>query len=309
MALGCEPLGGTDWGAVDEAAAMDAVVRALDRGITFFDTADVYGLGRSETLLSKALGSRRHDVVIASKGGVRWSSPSPGTRASTSRDASPQYLVEAIESSLTRLRLDCLPLYYVHWPDPATPIDDTMAALDRARTQGKIRHVGVSNFSASQIEAAHACIPLAAVQMEYSLLRRTADTELLPTCRRLGLGVVAFGALAQGLLTGKYGAASRFGKNDRRGRLPHFHGAGLHRALEHVVAVRHSAETGGRTPAQIAIRWVLETPGIACAIVGAKNAAQVEDNVAACAWAMDRPEYQRLAQQPVGCGEQQSETT
>jgi aryl-alcohol dehydrogenase-like predicted oxidoreductase len=148
LCFGCEPLGGIDWGVVDVAGIGSAIDRALDLGIDFFDTADVYGLGLSEERLSQTLGHRRHDVVIATKGGVSWSTPTSQSRASITRDSSPSYLRTAVENSLRRLRLDVLPIYYVHWPDPSTPIEATFAELEKLRTEGKIGSLGCSNYSA-----------------------------------------------------------------------------------------------------------------------------------------------------------------
>src|SRR2546423_6992292 len=137
LALGCEPLGGTDWGTVDERGAREAVLRAIDRGITLFDTADVYGLGRSERLLGEALGAAASRVVIATKCGINWRHDDAG-RAKTFRDSSARRVIQALEESLRRLRIDCVPLYFIHWPDSTTPIGDTMEALLRGREAGKL---------------------------------------------------------------------------------------------------------------------------------------------------------------------------
>ena len=282
-------------GIVDIGAAIAGVQKACDMGINFFDTADVYGLGRSEELLARALGPRRHDVVIASKGGVCWEPPVAGARARTWRDASRGHIVRAIEATLRRLQVECLSLYYLHWPDLTTPIEETMEALRDCRRDGKVRHVAVSNFSPAQIELAHACVPLAAVQVEYSLLRRDAEVDLLPTCQRLGIGVVAYGALAQGMLTGKYGAQSRFGSDDRRRRLAQFSGSGLEAALGPLRAVEAVAAGIGRSAAQVALRWALDSPGIACVVAGAKNPTQVEENAGACGWQLSPAEHRQLA--------------
>ncbi|MDE2292132.1 MAG: aldo/keto reductase, partial [Elusimicrobia bacterium] len=253
IGLGCEPLGGTDWGDVDERAAMGAVQAALETGVSLFDTADVYGLGLSEERLSQALGARRHDAFIVTKFGLRWSIPPGGGRAEVSRDASPQRVVEALEGSLRRLRIDAVPLFLLHWPDPATPLEATMEALARCVSTGKVRGVGLSNFGSDGIQKAHALLPLTAVECEYSLVKREAETEVLPLCRRLGIGVLAYGPLAQGLLTGKYGAGSSFGRRDRRSRLPHFESAAVARSGPLLEGLRSAAERLGKTPAQVAL--------------------------------------------------------
>jgi aryl-alcohol dehydrogenase-like predicted oxidoreductase len=301
VAMGCEPLGGTDWGAYDPAQAEAAVCRALDLGVTVFDTADVYGLGLSEEVLSRALGPRRHDVVIVTKFGVAWEEG--GRRARTWRDASPARVRAALLASLRRLRLDRIPLYLVHWPDPATPVEATMEALARCRDEGLVEAVGVSNFTPELVRRAHAVLPLAALELQYSLLDRGAEAGLLPLARELGVTVLAYGPLAQGLLTGKYGAGARFGANDRRHRLGHFRGRGLERALEVVGRVCAAAERLGRTPAQVALRWVLDHPAVSCAIAGAKSPAQVEANAGVAGWRLPPEMREALAGfEPVDAG-------
>jgi aryl-alcohol dehydrogenase-like predicted oxidoreductase len=282
IALGCEPLGGTDWGEVDVPDAMAAVSAAADAGINFFDTADSYGLGRSEERLSQALGNRRHEMVIATKVGVRWELPTGGGRARTYRDSRPQYIKSAVEESLRRLALDSLPLLYLHWPDPATPLQDTVAALEQLKTAGKVRHIALSNFSSDQIAEVNRATPLAAVQVEYNLLNRSAAYGILPTCQALSIPVIAYGPLAQGLLTGKFSSAPQFPATDRRHRLRHFRGEALDAGLATVDALRREGTARNQTPAQLAIGFVLSTPGIACAVAGAKTPEQVRQNAAAC---------------------------
>jgi len=301
VAMGCEPLGGTDWGDFDPAQAEAAVCRALELGVTVFDTADVYGLGRSEEVLSRALGPRRHDVAIVTKFGVAWEKG--GRRARTWRDASPGRVRAALEASLRRLRVDRIPLYLVHWPDPATPVEATMEALARCRERGLVEAVGVSNFTPELVRRAHAVLPLAAVELQYSLLDRGAEAGLLPLAGELGVAVLAYGPLAQGLLTGKYGPGARFAADDRRHRLGHFRGPALRRALEVVGRVCEAAERLGRTPAQVALRWVLDHPAVSCAIAGAKSPAQVEANAGAAGWRLPPEVREALAgADPVDAG-------
>ena len=294
LALGCEPLGSTDWGDVDASLTFDAVVRALELGINTFDTADIYGLGRSERVLSQALGSRRHDAVIISKFGVNWTENPNGGRARTYFDARPQRVVEALESSLRRLRIGCIPLYLIHRPDPRTPIHETMIALRRCQEAGKIKYCGVSNFSAQGIREAHRIFPLTAVEIQYSLIERRPEQDTLPCCQELGISVLAYGSLGQGLLTGKYGIDARFGRNDRRHRLPHFQGRNLQENLRKVARLRKISEYYSKSPAQVAVRWVLENSAIAGAIVGAKNSEQVEENVGALGWQMRQKQRRYL---------------
>jgi len=283
IGFGAEPLGGTDWGYLDEGQAILAVSRACDLGINLFDTADVYGLGHSETLLSKGLGSHRHEAIIITKFGVGWRQPEVG-RAETYLDSSPTRVVEALEASLYRLRIDCVPIYLVHWPDPHTPIDATLQALLECQKAGKVRYFGVSNFSLDQVSIALKTSALAVLQTEYSLVNRTAEKDLLPFCQRQSIGVLVYGSLAQGLLTGKYGTESKFSTDDRRHRLPSFQGENLRRNLEIAERVKVVSSKVNKSSAQVALRWVLDQPSVSGAIVGIKTVEQVENNSGAIGW-------------------------
>jgi len=296
IGLGCEPLGGADWGYVDERSAEAAVHKALDVGINLFDTADVYGLGLSETRLSRALGQYRHRVVIITKFGVSWKYVPGQQRASTFRDSSPTHMVTALENSLRRLRIDCIPIYCVHWPDPNTPIADTIEALQKCQRQGKIRYIGLSNFPPDLVRLAHSAQPLGAVQLQYSLLARDQEADISMCRRQIGVSVVAYGVLAQGLLTGKYRPDARFPNTDRRHRLPHFTPPALERNLAVVERLRKVGKTRCKSPAQVAIRWVLDNPDVACAVVGAKTPDQVEMNAAVAGWSLTPQEHTFLAE-------------
>jgi aryl-alcohol dehydrogenase-like predicted oxidoreductase len=286
IAFGCEAIGGTDWGRVNEEESLLAVQTALDKGINFFDTADAYGLGQSERILSKGLGSKKKDVVIGTKFGVNWEPDPNGGRARTLVDSSPRHAIQALESSLRRLELDCIPLYQIHWPDPKTPISDTLEVLITAREAGKIRYIGVSNFSVAQVSQAYQFVKLASVQLGYNLLDHNTGDEIARHCRELNMGVIAYGALAQGLLTGKYGLGANFGNDDRRSRLKQFHKAELHKSLEILNSLREVGSRYHKSPSQVAIRWVLDQPSVTCAAIGIKTPAQVEENVAATDWTL-----------------------
>jgi len=285
IGFGCEQLGGVDWGDTDIRAVSDAVRRALDMGITLFDTADVYALGGSERELANALGDARQSVVITTKVGVNWVCERPGQRARTYFDLSPKRVVDGLEASLRRLRLETIPLYLLHWPDPQTPLEETMAALERAQRAGKIRHVGVSNFTPHQIRIANSVVRLSAVEVQYNLLDRSPESEIFPCCRELGIGVLVYGPLAQGLLTGKYGKHNRFPVSDRRSRLPHFQGQALERHLKVLYRLHAvSQRLGDKSLAQIALRWILSQPDVTSVIAGVKSERQIEDNAGASNW-------------------------
>jgi aryl-alcohol dehydrogenase-like predicted oxidoreductase len=291
LVFGCEPLGGADWGSVDIGAIQRAAMAALDAGINFFDTAGVYGLGESERNLRKALGSRIKEAVICTKIGLSWHSVGARGRASVYRDAKPTSLCHMVEASLTRLGVEHLQVVLIHWPDPETPLECSMEALGRLREQGKIGDVGVSNFSSADIRQAHQSMALSMAQVQYSLLRRECAGDIIPTCRSLGIGAMAWGVLAQGLLTGKYSQDSAFSQNDRRRTHPNFdpvsrrRGCLMNERLR-VIAQRHAAR-----PAQVAVRWVLDQAGVSAAIVGIKDCNQLHDMTEAAMLRLTTEDY------------------
>lgn len=287
IAIGCEQLGGTDWGDYDREETARAVGRALDLGINAFDTADVYSLGESERALARALGPRRHDAFIVTKGGVRWELPPGAARARCWFDLSPGYLRGALEDSLRRLEIDAIPLYLLHAPDPAVPLEQSLDAITALRDAGKVRAIGLSNHGIADIRRAHAHVPLAAVQVRYNLLERRPEAELLPWCREHGIPVLAYGPLAEGLLSGRYTQESRFDANDRRNRLPHFQGERLRDGLALVERMRAIAANESKTVAQIAVNWVLSRDAVTSAIVGVKNMKQLEEAAGSVGSAID----------------------
>ncbi|KQZ12891.1 hypothetical protein ASD44_01515 [Mesorhizobium sp. Root554] len=295
IAMGCEPLGGTDWGVVDLSLVRRAVAAALDVGVTVFDTADVYGLGRSEEELSAALGVRRKDAFIITKFGVRWENESAGGRARTFKDSSPSYLAKALEGSLKRLRIDAIPLYLVHWPDQATPIDDTLAALEDARQSGKILNFGLSNFDANTVSAASSR-NISALEGPYSLLRQDGAETAFKAAREAGLACVAYGPLAQGLLTGKYAKSSRFESNDRRNRLAQFDPGQWEANARILARLEEVARQREKKIAEVAVRWVLDSGLVDIAVVGAKSPEQMIENAGVLNWTLTDEEVADLSQ-------------
>jgi myo-inositol catabolism protein IolS len=278
ICFGCEPLGGTDWGQIDVSDIASAIARALELGVNFFDTADVYGLGASEERLSEILGAKRHEVVIATKGGLSWTDVPSGGRAIISRDSSPKYLRSAVEASLRRLRLDCLPVYFIHWPDPNTEIRATFESLSKLRDAGKIGQIGCSNFSAAQVRAACEVSEVSLVQLPMNLLGEDMDAAMAELVKKKSIGVVAYNVLANGLLTGKYDENSRFPPDDRRARLPLFQSDAYRSALRQMAGIAAAAAAENMTCAQYAISRVLRRPGVVSAILGIKNRRQIEEN-------------------------------
>jgi len=292
VGFGGGPLSGVDWGFFDKKQNMMAVSRAFEIGVNVFDTADVYGLGMSEKLLSEALGSKRHDVLISTKFGVNWDENQVNVKAKTFYDSSPKRVFEAVEGSLKRLRIDSIPLYYVHWPDQNTPFSDTAEALKRCQESGKIQNIGLSNFSISQIKEINQYLNISAVQSQYSLIDREIEGNFLNTCNKLGINVFTYGPLAQGLLTGKYNDQSIFGDNDCRQRLPHFHGEKYNRHLGVIQQVSEIANKYQVTMSQVALRWVIENPFISCAISGIKSIVQIEENIEALAFKIHSEDFE-----------------
>lgn len=297
IGFGCEQLGGFDWGFVNEKLAAAAVEKALACGMNFFDTANVYGLGRSEEVLSMALGQRRHEVVISTKCGLNWRTNGNGRRAETYLDSRPQTILQSLEGSLRRLRVECVGLCFLHWPDLCVPLEKTLEALERCVRDGKIRSIGLSNYPADLIRRANQIAPISAVESPYNLIDRGAEKDLLVCCQELGISVIAYGALAQGVLTGKYTTKSSFRTTDRRSRLPHYQGEAYRKNVMAVQSMKPLAARYGKTISQMAIRWALENPTISCVLVGAKTFGQVEENVGALGWQLDPADYHWLVRQ------------
>ncbi len=287
VGLGCNNFGVR----LDRAATAKVVHAALDAGITLFDTADIYGnRGGSESLLGEALGARRKDVVLVSKFGLPMDDS--GRRQGGSR----RYVLEAIEASLRRLNTGWIYVYYVHRPDPATPIEETLRALDELVRAGKVRHIGCSNFSAAQIDAALAVAqrqgltPFAAAQDQYSLLARGIERDLLPAIARHRLALLPYFPLASGMLSGKYRlggalpAGTRLSNPRYSDRVLNDENLRIVERLEQFCAAR------GRTLLQLAFGWLLANPAVAGVIAGASTPEQVRQNAGATGWTLGADE-------------------
>ncbi len=278
IAFGTWQLGG-DWGSFDEDAAIATIRRALDRGVNFFDTAQGYGFGASERILGKALRPEltadRDQIVIATKGGLRR------TDSGLVRDASPEWLRRGVDASLAALGVDHIDLYQVHWPDPAVPASETAGALADLVAAGKIRHVGVSNYDAAQMDEFSATLPVETVQPPYHLFRRDIESGLLGYCRAHDIGVLVYGPLAHGLLTGTLQPDTRFADDDWRSGSSVFRGDAYRRNLRVVGELGRFAAHLGITVSQLAIAWTLSHPGVHVAIVGARRVDHLDDSIGA----------------------------
>lgn len=272
-------MGGVDWGEVSIEDISQAILKAIDLGINFFDTAAVYGLGLSESRLSEILGSKRHDLYIATKGGLSWSvSNKLSNRAQILRDSSPKNLRQGVEESLRRLRISRIPIYYVHWPDPNVEIHASFELLNKLLDEGKIDKIGCSNFNLAQITEASKITQISFIQLPLNLLNNQISNELNIFLESKQIKIVAYNALASGLLTGKYNQASIFNENDRRSRLPLFQGENYTKALTKVQEINKLADLQGMSSSQYSIAKILKLPNIASVIVGIKNTKQLEEN-------------------------------
>jgi aryl-alcohol dehydrogenase-like predicted oxidoreductase len=270
---------GGDWGTVDRKAALATAREALDLGITFFDTARAYGFGAAEELLGEALRielrSARESVVVATKGGLRQD----GTR--TVRDSSPGALRRDLEASLRSLGTEYVDIYQVHWPDPATPIAETAETLDDFVREGKVRYVGASNFDARQMAAFQQIRPLDTLQPPYHLFRRDIETSILPYTSEHGIGVLVYGPMAHGLLSGRMNETTTFESNDWRSSSDLFRGEAFKANLAVVRDLEELAARRGATVAQLAIAWTLANPAVDVAIVGARSPEQLRQTAPA----------------------------
>ena len=280
ICFGCEPLGGTDSGDVDLSEIKKTIYKALDLGVNFFDTAGAYGLGLSEERLSKILGNRRHDVVIATKGGLSWKESSP-VRSVVVKDSSPAAIRRDVDSSLSRLRLECLPIFFIHWPDNNIPIQDTFNELLKIQNEGKIKSIGCSNFSAQQLRAACNISQVDYVQLPTNLLSGKIDSEVSNICTKNKIKVIAYNILENGLLAGKLDKDTNFPENDRRSRLPLFKGIEFINALNKVEELKIKAVENNSNLLQYSINWVLMQKNIASVIIGIKNQKQIVENCSA----------------------------
>lgn len=288
---GC-PMGGYGWGSVQESELLDAIHAALDAGVNFFDTADTYGLGQSERTLAKGLGSRRRDVVIESKFGVRVGG------GKTVYDNSPEYIQQALEESLRRLNTDYIDVYLIHYRDGKTPIADVVGKLEELKAAGKLRYYGLSNIHGDGLEE---LLPyagrFACCQDELSLACRKNEDDLRAVQSRLRATPMTWGSLGQGILTGKYNLENVcFGADDRRSReiYVNFHGEKLEQNLRIVEALKKIAANREKSVAACAIRWILDTLPESVVIAGVKRPAQLSANVEAMGWTLNEEELREL---------------
>jgi aryl-alcohol dehydrogenase-like predicted oxidoreductase len=290
IGLGC--MGMTPiYGEPDEGECIATVHRAIELGATLIDTADMYGGGKNEELVGRALKGRRNQVMLATKfGNIRT--------ADGGRDVNghPDYVPQACDASLKRLGVETIDLYYLHRVDPKVPIEDTVGAMARLIEQGKVRHIGLSEAGAGTLRRAGAVHPIAALQTEYSLWTRDVEAEILPACRELGIGFVAYSPLGRGFLSGRITSQGALAENDRRREHPRFAPENLERNVGLLRTLRELAAARACTPAQIALAWLLAQGHDIVPIPGTKRRKYLEENVAASDIRLDERELQALAE-------------
>jgi aryl-alcohol dehydrogenase-like predicted oxidoreductase len=289
LGLGC--MGMSEfYGSADEGEALATIHRALELGVNFLDTSDMYGPHTNEQLVGRAIADRREGVVLATKFGIQRGED-PGQRSINGR---PEYVHEACEGSLRRLGLDHIDLYYQHRVDPGVPIEETVGAMAELVQEGKVRHLGLSEAAPETIRRAHAVHPIAALQTEYSLWSRDPEEEILPVTRELGIGFVPYSPLGRGFLTGQITSLEDLEEGDFRRYSPRFSRENFEKNLELVARVKEIAEERSVTPGQLALAWVLHQGEDIAPIPGTKRRSYLEENVTAAEVELSDEDLRRI---------------
>lgn len=292
MAFGAWAIGGWMWGGAEEKDALEAIRTSYEAGITTIDTAPAYGFGRSEELVARAMeGIARDKYELLTKFGLNWeseegeyffdSTDNEGRPFKMYKLASRTRIMKECEDSLRRLKTDYIDLYQIHWPDATTPLSETFEALLRLQEQGKVRAVGVCNYSTDLVDEALKTVQLASNQVPYSMVFRDIEKNVIPQAMEKNMGIIAYSPLQRGLLTGKIKPGHKFGEGDTREGNRFYTDENIRRANELLEKIKPIADVYGASLAQLVINWTVQRPGITCALVGARNAQQVSDNVKA----------------------------
>ncbi len=299
--FGAWAAGGWKWGGADDQQTIRAIHAAGDHGITCIDTAPVYGFGRSENVVGRAIKGRRDSFLIFTKCGLRWDDtrgdfhfktqcPLTGRPLDIYRYLSKASIIAECEASLTRLGIDCIDLYQCHWPDKTTPLEETMTALTELKRQGKIRAIGVSNFTVEQIDTARGIVPLISDQPKYSLIERKIELNILPYAVKHQLGVIVYSPLGQGLLTGKVTMDRTFPEDDLRSMSDWFKPHNRRRVLDALERIQCVADQHGVTLANVTARWALQKKGVTSVIIGARSSNQAAENARVGAFCLSADE-------------------
>ena len=304
VVFGAWAVGGWMWGGNDEADSIEAIRASIRAGVNTIDTAAIYGQGYGEEVVAKAIKGMRDKVIIATKCGRRWDSPT-GTNPWTTTDrdgnevtirtiSKPASIFHECEQSLKRLRTDFIDLYQIHWPDAETPAEESMGAMMKLKKQGKIRAIGVSNYNLAQLETAAKHAPIASLQPPYSVIQRQIENDLLPFCRTNNIGVIVYSPLERGLLTGKVTPDRKFPEGDHRATHKFFTPENRQRVLDTLEKLRPLGDKHKASLAQLLIAWTIAQPGITAALVGARNAQQSVHNAEAMKIKLSRDELAQV---------------
>jgi methylglyoxal reductase len=288
IALGTWAIGGADWGPYDESMAVKAIETAIENGINIIDTAPAYGDGHAEELIGKIITNREDKVVIATKCGL-------DLKANFRPNLTPEFIEQDVTNSLKRLKRDCIDLYQCHWPDRNTPLVDTMEKMSALEKQGKIRYIGVSNYSDQEIREAMQYVPLLSLQPPYSLLDRRMEKEIQKTCLEYNIAIIPYGSLGAGMLTGKYKEWPKFKKSDARSFFYRFFEKRYWPKIRTLIDALEQIASEKRTrPGNVALAWLLAQEGVSSAIVGARSPAQVLENIKAAEVVLSEEEKRLL---------------
>ncbi len=306
ITFGAWAIGGWMWGGADDKDAVDAMETAIDHGVTSIDTAPVYGFGHSEKLVGKAIKGKRDKVQILTKYGMRWtgnkgqfyfkSKNNEGQPVDIYRYSGKESIIKECEESLKRLGTDYIDLYQAHWPDKTTPVEETMEAIEKLLSQGKIKAAGVCNYSVELLDRANNALIQAVDQVPYSMVQRNIENDLVPYCIQNNIGILAYSPLQRGLLTGKITEDYKFGPGDSRPATAHFRKANIKNVNQFLKEIKPIADGHDATLAQLALNWTIHQPGISAALAGARNAQQVKDNVGAIQFTLTEEEMNIINQ-------------
>lgn len=297
IAFGAWAIGGWMWGGADKQQAIDAIYKAFDMGITTFDTAPVYGFGQSEEIVGDALKGLRQQVQILTKYGLRWdtdkgkayfdSQTNDGTPVTIHKYAAKESIIKECEDSLRRLQTDYIDLYQIHWPDPTTPVEETMEAVTKLLKDGKIRAAGVSNYPADLMRQAAESADIISNQVPYSMVNRDIEKHLVPYCVANQKAILAYSPMQRGLLTGKMTPKHQFSQGDHRASNPFFKTRNIEKVNELLKKIKPIADLKGVTLAQLVLNWTMNRQGITCVLAGARNPKQVAENAQAGNFTLD----------------------
>lgn len=305
ITFGAWAIGGAMWGGTDEKESIEAIKASIDFGVTSIDTAPIYGFGKSEELVAKAVAGKRDKVQLLTKFSLRWDTTEgeqffqldeDGKTYSIYCNAKKKSIIRECEDSLKRLKTDHIDLYQCHWRDHTTPIDETMGALDQLLKEGKILAAGVSNFTPEEIEQANKIVPIASNQPPYSMVLRDIEKDILPYCREHNIGLIVYSPLQRGLLTGKFKPDHKFAPGDHRANEPYFQPDYIRRVNSFLETLKPIADQYKATIAQLVLNWTIQQPGITAALVGARNAKQAKENAQAAILKISKSDMDKISQ-------------